>query len=216
MPNPPTLRKAKRSAKGADQDKAPGRNGKRASSGPKIALIVVVAVAVVILLVAAALANSSSPGLDVKKGDRLQYMIESYESKQNSTGSMVVEVTNTTTTSFEVTYAITLQNKTTKTVVNFPGASGGWGANIGEVMNKLSGSSSPVSVSNQTTLYTVYGAKSAIGYTITSTTQSGTGLYYEYWLDATNKCPYLTVLQYANGDAVTCTLLYTNIAEFQT
>jgi hypothetical protein len=173
-------------------------------------------VAVIVLLVAASLADRSSPALSINKGDRLQFLIESYESQVNSTGSLIIEVTNATSTSYEVTYAITLQNKTTRTVVDFPGASGSWQTNIGGVMNKLSGSSSAASVSNETTLYTVYGAKSAIGYTITTTTQSGTGLYYEYWLDSTNKCPYLTVLQYANGDAVTCTLLHTNILDFQT
>jgi hypothetical protein len=209
-------RKARRAKQDPDQGKVRGRNGKRATNGPKIALVVIIVVAVIVVLVAASLANRSSAPLTINKGDRLQFLIEGYTPQGNTTGSLIIEVTNATTTSFEVTYTITLQNQTTRTPVDFSGASGNWAANIGGVMDKLSGSSKTPNVSNETTLYTVYGARSAIGYTITTTTQSGIGLYYEYWLDSTNKCPYLSVLQYANGDAVTSTLVYTNIIDFQT
>jgi hypothetical protein len=216
MSNSSSGRKPRRVEQTPHQDKARGRNGKRATSGPKIALIVIIVVAVIVVLAAASLANKSSAPLTINKGDRLQFMIEGYTPQGNTTGSLIIEVTNATTTSFEVTYTITLQNQTTRTPVDFSGASGNWAANIGGVMDKLSGSSKTPNVSNETTLYTVYGARSAIGYTITTTTQSGTGLYYEYWLDSTNKCPYLAVQQYADGVANTFTLLYTNILDFQT
>ncbi len=195
--------------------KSSGGNGKKASKGRKVLLIIALALAICTVVVVATLANSSSRGLDIKKGDTVKYLIESYAEQKNTTGSLIIEVTNATSTSYEITYAITLDTKTTRTVVQFTGASGDWSSNIADVMNKLSGSSSSATVSNETELGTIYGAQEAIGYTITTTTKSGIGLYYEYWLGSTNKCPYLLVLQYANGDAVTATLMYTNIAEFQ-
>jgi hypothetical protein len=126
-----------------------------------------------------------------------------------------VEATDVSGSFFEITYTITIQNKTTKTAVDFNGASGTWGSNIGGIMDKLSGSPSSATATNETTIPTIFGIKSVIGFVIQTTTQSGVGLYFEYWLDSTTKCPYTVQYLYANGDTVTCSLVHTNIAEFR-
>jgi hypothetical protein len=206
----------KKGARGSSREVSTKRsngNGKRPSKNRKVLLIIVLALALCAVVLVATLANGSSRGLDIKKDDSIQYVLES--SSSNTSGSLRIVVTNATSSSFEITYEITLNNQTTRKVVPFTGASGDWRSNIGNVMDKLSGSSSSATVSNETQVETLGGTKDATGYVITTTTQSGLGLYYEYWLGSTNKSPLKLVLTYSDYTNIIGNLIYTNIAEFQ-
>ncbi len=214
MSGPKATKGARRSPREGPMNRSDG-DGKRPSRKRNVLLIIVLSLAICAVVLAATLANSSSRGLDIQKGDSMQYSLASYTGQKNASGSLIIEVTNQTSNSYEITYAITLENKTTRTVVQFTGASGAWSSNIANVMNKLSGSSSSATATNETEMYTVYGTKQATEYTIDTTTKSGIGLHYTYWLASTNNCPLQMALLYGNGDIVTATLVYTNIAEFQ-
>lgn len=212
MSGPTDIKGARKSRREGPIKRKDG-NGKRPSKKRNVLLIIVLSLAICAVALAAMLANGSSRGLDIHKGDNIQYLLDS--SSSNTTGSLRIIVTNATSTSYEVTYEITLDDKTTKTIVPFTGASGDWRSNIANVMNKLSGSSSSAMISNETQVMTKDGLKDATGYIITTTTNKGLGLHYEYWLGSTNKCPLKLVLTYSDYTNLIGNIVYTNIAEFQ-
>jgi len=185
--------------------------GSKGIGGHKAAIIALIALAVCAIVIVAALANTSFSRLSIEEDDHLMYAIQSYESTGNYTGSLTIWVTSVSVSSFVVRYSITIHGNTTNSEVEFTGASGGWAANIGNVVGRLSGSDAKATFTNSTTLGTAYGSLAVDGYTITTTTPAGANLRFDYWLDVETRCPYLIQFLYGNGDMVTCSLEYTDI-----
>lgn len=198
-----------------DDTRADGRKRSAGRKGRnKLFLLIVLVIIASAMIIGVAFTNTSVGGSEIKKGDNLQYSIEGYESGRNVTGALEIEVTSASSNSFKVNYKITLNGDTTSTDVTLNSVSGGWSENAGDVVSALSGSSNSATPGNTTTYYTLFGQKDLTGYTITTTTKSGEGVFFEYWLDTTTHCPYVMAMTYQNGDTLTFTLVYTSISDF--
>lgn len=186
--------------------------------GNKIRRLVIISVLAVIcgaIIFMAMLGNSSVEKLQVVQGDQLQYSITGYESGNDVSGAMTIMVTKTTPSSFTASYSITIDDNTNRTEIVFDGARGGWSSNVHNVVGRLSGSGSAATAGNTSTYSTLFGTKELTVYSISATSQMGKSVLFQYWLDATTKCPYLLSMTYGNGDVLTFNLVYTNIAVFQ-
>ncbi len=200
--------------KGRESGPASGGKAPRRKGANRTLVIVALLAVLAAVVIFAMYGNTSVAKLQVAKGDQLQYSISGYESGKAVSGALSMTVNSTTSSSFTVTYAITIGNNTTRNDVKFDGASGGWSANVDDVVGRLSGSDAQATAGNTTTFSTAYGTKELVGYSISSTSQSGIGILFQYWVDSTTRCPYLMSMTYANGDVLSFTLVYTNISAF--
>ncbi len=187
----------------------------KGSKGRRLVFFAALAMICGAVIFIAMLGNTSVAKLQISKGDQLQYSITGYESGKTVSGALTIEVTKTSTTSFTAAYSITIDDIINRTEVVFDGASGGWSSNVDDVVGRLSGSISAAAAVNTSTYSTLFGAKELTAYAISATSQLGKSVLFQYWLDTTTKCPYLLSMTYGNGDVLTFSLVYSNIAAFK-
>lgn len=213
---PSKSRNAKRDYRDS-HDKGTSRAGSfmRGSKGRRLVLIIVLALICGAVIFMAMVGNSSVAKLQVAEGDQLQYSITGYESGRAVSGALTIEVTKAGSSSFTATYSITIDDNINRTELVFDGASGGWSSNVDDVVGRLSGSGSAATAGNTSTYSTLFGTKELTAYSISTTSQMGKSVLYQYWLDAGTRCPYLLSMTYGNGDVLTFNLVYTNISAFK-